>query len=364
MNNTLEQTVLFASILGHLTPDQVKPHLSMFSKNGKVVYQGLAWLIKKGQTPPFAPASVKLACAEAFGGDLPELDSYFKEMQTNATGPEIEVVLRGASDKLRLLDIHNAVVKQMADMSYEPDVFSQIIDTSTSIHMMKSLAEEASDWEADDGTTRIALGDELMAIDQEARGVAGFWVIGGITGSGKSTLAWQISLTAARQRPVLYYDLENTARVLYERTLAIYAGDAGETDKALRSIFVRTEPREVFREVRELGEPSLVVLDSLQKLPADVHYKRETMEEWLAKLDRLKMQGHIVIVVSQLNRSSGDYKGTNDIEHTADFGIKLDPHNINPLWSNVYIEKNRHGIAKGFLCSLQRERSWLWRQVV
>ena len=251
----------------------------------------------------------------------------------------------------------------MADMSYDPEIFSKIIDTSTQAHTMKSLADEAGEWEEDNGTTRIALGMGLESLHEESRGLAGFWVIGGVTGSGKSTLAWQISLLAGRQRPVLYYDLENTARVLYERTLAAYAGDVGETHQALRSIFVRTEPREIFREVRELGEPGLIVLDSLQKLPSDVHYKRETMEEWLAKLDRLKMHGHHIIVVSQLNRASGDYKGTNDIEHTADFGIKLDPHNTNPMWSNVYIEKNRHGLGRGFLCTLMRERSWLWKQV-
>ena len=364
MNQTLEFTVIYALIVGSLTPKQVKPHLPMFSKEGKVAYQGVQWLITQGAEPPFTTQGVKAACVEALGAVDHDIGPYFKQVENTVVGQEIVTVLKGAQDKYKLLQLQQLITKQLAELAFDPSAFKAVIENTTSTDTMKSLAEQASDWEdQDDGATRIALGDGLRDLQEETRGVSGFWVIGGITGSGKSTLAWQLSVLAGRQRPVLYYDLENTAKVLYERTLASMDGDVRKTYEALRSVYVRTEPREVFREVQELGTQGLIVLDSIQKIPSDVHVKRETMEEWLAKLDRLKQDGHIVIVVSQLNRGEGNYKGTNDIEHTADFGIKLDPHDSNPLWSNIYIEKNRHGIHRGFLCTLKREKSWLWTQV-
>lgn len=363
MNNELEQSALYASLMGQIPLDSLKPHLPQFSKEGKMMVKAMTWLVEHGETPPFPVSSVKLTCTEVLGWDKSTIEPYLKQLWTYHSGGEVESILKGATDKFRLLEISNLVSKQLSDGLFDPVKFTDLVQQSAQESFeMKPLSEESQTWEENNGAARIVLGDRFPRLQEETGGLSGFWVVGGVTGTGKSTLAWQFSLIAGRERPVLYYDLENTSKVLYARTVQALDGDKRMAAELLRRIYVRTEPREVFREVYQLGQPCLVVLDSLQKLPSDVHVKRETMEEWLARLDRLKHQGHIVIVVSQLNRGAGEYKGTNDIEHTADFGIKLDSHEDNPLMSNVWIEKNRHSLARGWFSTLRRENSWLWRE--
>lgn len=367
MNNQLEQSVLYATLLGHIPYESLKETVKSFTKEGKLVWKAVEWFSKQGQSPPYTVQGVELVCGETFGvAGTPrlEFEGYLREMSKRVVGKEIESILQSASDNLMLLDLNSEVVKQMTSHFVDVPKLQGILEKAVSQAPKPSnLAEEMEqEKEEDRGATRIALGPELRSIQQETKGLYGTWVIGGITGAGKSTLAWQLALLAGESREVLYYDMENTKRVLYERTLEIYGGDSVRAREALRHICVRTEPRTVFRDVSGLVSPGLIVVDSLQKLPASVNMKRETMEDWLAKLDRLKQKGHTVIILSQLNRGEGNYKGTNDIEHTADFGIILENPMDNPMLSDVYIEKNRHGIKRGFLCQLRRKNSWLFTE--
>ncbi len=367
MNNLLEQTVLYSLIHGSIQPIQLKPHISLFSKTGKAVYQSVNWLLGRGQTPPFAINSVELTCVEQFGTSQSETEAYCHELKYRVSGKEILEVLKGASQKLKLLDLQQAVVKQMTDGDFDPSVFDTIIKESTdSEGGLLSLSEESQEWGMDDDFERptgIRLGDRLRSLQEHSGGLTGFWVVGGTPGVGKSTLSWQLALIAGQERPVLYYDLENTKRVLFRRTVKTVDGDVGKAHETLRRIYVRNNPREIFGEVQQLGEPGVIIIDSLQKLPSNVHTKRESLEEWLAKLDSLKHEGHTIVVVSQLNREEGSYKGTNDIEHTADFGIKMESNSSNVSFSNVYIEKNRHGPQMGFVCQLRRENTWLFTEM-
>lgn len=364
MNNTLEQSVLYATLLGHIPYESLKETVKSFTKEGKYVWKAVEWLSKQGQTPPFTPQSVDLVCGETFGvAGTPrlELEAYLREMSKHVVGKEVEAILQSASDNLMLLDLHGEVIKQMTSHMVDAGKLQSIVENCVAqAPKMLNLAEEmALEKEEDSDTTRIPLGDGLRSLQRETKGLHGTWVIGGLQGSGKSTLAWQLSLVAGETRPVLYYDMENTKRVLYDRTVEIHGGDHQLAAEALRLVRVRTDPRTVFRDVQALDGPGLIVVDSLQKLPSDVNLKRETMENWLAKLDRLKQKGHTVVIISQLNRSEGNYKGTNDIEHTADFGVVLENPMDNPMLSDVYIEKNRHGMKRGFLCQLRRKNSWL-----
>ena len=366
MNNQLEQSVLYATLLGHIPYESLKETVKSFTKEGKLVWKAVEWFTKQGQSPPYTVQGVELVCGETFGiAGTPrlELEGYLREMSKRVVGKEIEAIIQSASDNLMLLDLHGEVIKQMTSHMVDTQKLQGILENAVSQAPKRlNLFEEMALEREEDGTTRIALGPELRSLQQETRGLHGTWVIGGVTGAGKSTLAWQLALIAARTKPVLYYDMENTKRVLYERTMEIYGGDGARTSEALRQVCVRTEPRSVFRDVQGLDSPGLIVMDSLQKLPASVNMKRETMEDWLAKLDKLKQKGHTVIILSQLNRGEGNYKGTNDIEHTADFGIILENPMDNPMLSDVYIEKNRHGVKRGFLCKLRRRNSWLFTE--
>ena len=366
MSTTLEYSVLYALTHGSLLPDQVKPHLTTFSKPGKAVYQAVKWFLERGQLPPFELASVEAACVQQFGTSTLETEAYMRAVKSHTSGKEILEVLRGASEKVKLLEMQQAIIKQTAEGVFDPAAFDTILKDSKGVgDSLVSLAEESEQWEAqgDDGKQgKIDVGGRLPTLQQETGGLGGFWVIGGTPGVGKSTLAWQLALLAGETRPVLYYDLENTKRVLYSRTVRSVDGNVDEARKRLRRIRVRTNPRGLFADVQQLTEPGVIAVDSLQKLPSNIHLKRESIEEWLSRLDRLKQDGHIIIVVSQLNRGEGNYKGTNDIEHTADVGLKMDADEDNVSISNLYIEKNRHGEYLGILCQLRRENIWLMKE--
>lgn len=366
MNNQLEYSVIHGCIVGYLSPLQLKPHIKGFSKEGKCVYQAIKWLLDQGEVPPFKMTSVQLTCIQVFGFDAEAITKYLEEMQACEVGQETPTVIAGALNKFKLLELQAALNDQVATRCYQPEKIQDILleTNHAKASSLVSLADKAKTWgkEEDYGATIIALGDRFKQLQDASGGLSGMWVIGGLPGVGKSTLAWQFGLICASHRPVLYYDMENTERRLYERTVRAFNRDPGEADQALRRVFVRQNTRAIFGEVQELGVEAVIIIDSLQKLPTDVHVKRETMEDWLQRLDKLKQQGHIIIIVSQLNRSEGNYKGTNDIEHTADFGVKLESSAEDPGVSDVWIEKNRHGPKLGYLCTLKRENVWLMRE--
>lgn len=350
---------------GIITLPQLKPHIKGFSDSGKAIARALAWFNEQGQLPPYSLRGVDLACHEALGLEASELENYLAEVEEQVVGEEIKAILDNSLNKLKLLDLQQAIVEQMTENSYDPLAFQDILTEGKGGQVqLVSLDTEAQTWEDDDGTAGIRLGDELKTFQTVSGGLRGFWVIGGNTGAGKSTLAWQLALHGADKRPVLYYDMENTKRVLYERTVELFDGNRGAANESLRRVFVRNDPRTVWRDVQSVGEAAIVVIDSLQKLPASVNLKRETVEQWLARLDMLKLQGHIVIVVSQLNRGFGQYKGTNDIEHTADFGLIVSrvSHDNEDLRSEVYVEKNRHGNKLGYLTTIHRTRRGLLQE--
>lgn len=366
MNNHLEQAVLHACVLGYLSAPQLKPHLKTFSKEGKCIAQAVKWLLDQGQTPPFTLSNVELTCNEVFSHDRDVIAGYVREMGGRTAGQETAAIASAALEKFKMLELQAALNEQVATRTYQPEKLQDIIleGAKEKACGLLSLADVAKTWkgEINEHNRGLYLGESFPRIEAETRGLSGMWVIGGLPGVGKSTLAFQLGLIAAKQRPVLYYDMENTEQRLYERTVRAFDGDVGAADEALRRVFVRQDPRQIFGEVSELGEAACIIVDSLQKLPSDVHVKRETMEDWLQRLDKLKQQGHIIIIVSQLNRSEGNYKGTNDIEHTADFGIKLDCDAEDPSVSDVYIEKNRHGKNQGWLCQIRRHNVWLMRE--
>lgn len=361
----LEHAVLYATIQGVINTTQLKPYLKSFSHTGKKIYQAIQWLHDNNQLPPYPTQSVSLTCTDVFGHDSSDISSYLTEVMAQPVGAEITTVIEGSLNKFKLLQLSQLVIDQMGKNTFDETKFLEVLQESSKVaEEIPTLWEESQSWgDINDDTTRIAIGDRFPLINQEAGGLKGLWVIGGTTGVGKSTLAWQLALITAAKRRVFYYDMENTAQVLFSRTQTAFRGDLDKVREALSRISIRRDPRTLVRDIRTLTEPGLIVVDSLQKLPSDVHVKRETMEGWLATLDRFKQDGHIIIVLSQLNRGEGSYKGTNDIEHTADFGIKLDTDPDYPNTTDVYIEKNRHGKAHGHICQLYRENDWLFKEI-
>jgi hypothetical protein len=210
----------------------------------------------------------------------------------------------------------------------------------------------------------LALG-ALKTLEEISGGLYGMWTIGGEPGVGKSTLAWQLGLMLSGQIPVVYYDFENTAPVLMDRTRQIFGGDIEVAKNHLSRVALRHDIRHLRGDVEQLEDPALFIIDSIQKLPTSAQNRRTELDKWLHYLEQIKQQGHYVIMVSEVGRSVyskeqgfvGAFKETGEIEYTSDFALQL-LESDRPSVVEVHVVKNRHREPKGHKVDLRRVRSW------
>jgi KaiC/GvpD/RAD55 family RecA-like ATPase len=178
---------------------------------------------------------------------------------------------------------------------------------------------------------------------------------------GKSTLAVQLAVEYGRVGPVLYYDMENGPEVMLYRVGKRYGGDVAKARQATKNIYFRESIRSLSDDLRSMGKRKcLVVVDSLQKLPTSVDNRRSSLDVWVHRFERLKKQGHTVILISEKNRdqygeaTQRGFKETGEIEYSADFGFHLLPEKNMDTMSKVIIVKNRHRPHSGSVCYLER----------
>lgn len=189
----------------------------------------------------------------------------------------------------------------------------------------------------------------------------GMWAVASEAGVGKSTLAVQLAVEYGRVGPVLYYDMENGPEVMLYRVGKRYGGDVTKARQATKNIYFRESIRSLSDDLRSMGKRKcLVVVDSLQKLPTSVDNRRSSLDVWVHRFERLKKQGHTVILISEKNReqygeaTQRGFKETGEIEYSADFGFHLLPEKGMDTMSKVIIVKNRHRPHSGSVCYLER----------
>ena len=204
-------------------------------------------------------------------------------------------------------------------------------------------------------------------LDEAIGGIHGINVFGGAPKVGKSCFMIQIGTEMAlRGVPVLYYDFENGRQKIYQRTMArlsrIPADQIGDEDfnaesqgyqqacndfkKMLhwfRVINDRKVTPEIMRRhidfIRHETQSSytVVIIDSLQKLPfKDFNERRSGIDAWLRQFESIRDELNVsFLVISELSRGDkgsyketphmGVFKGSGDIEYSADNALVLHP---------------------------------------
>ena len=205
-------------------------------------------------------------------------------------------------------------------------------------------------------------------LDKALGGMHGINIMGGTPKAGKSSFFIQLATEMARQKiPVIYYDFENGRQKIYQRTLCrlsrlsdeqIKEGGLNEeqrksligaqntiqgflpwfrvvTDRKLTPELMRRHIDFLRHETK--SHYTLVVIDSLHKLPfKDFSERRTGIDAWLRQLEAIRDELNVsFLVVSELTRGKddkydlqphiGSFKGTGDIEYSADNAMLLLP---------------------------------------
>ena len=245
-----------------------------------------------------------------------------------------------------------------------------------------------------------ALNTGMKSYDEAVGGIYGINIFGGPPKAGKSCLSIQLATEIARKKmPVLYYDFENGAQKIYQRTLSrlsrlavdrivsekVSGEELGRLKVARQELqdmlqFFRVvnnrqiNPGLMRRHIDFLRHETrrddvIVVIDSLHKLPfKDFAERRTGINAWLRELESIRDELQVgFLVISELNRQeSGRYDGvphmglfkdSSDIEYTADnamiflpewepIDIKKETERFNALWLVASREKSPGLIAR------------------
>ena len=205
-------------------------------------------------------------------------------------------------------------------------------------------------------------------------------VLGAEPKCGKSIWAQHVAQAwVQRGGYVLYWDLENGAvrfaRRLGWRLAKIASRELtqglNKDEKARRDKMVRwfkkagqrfayqAERRCTPEDVRQWmssacvaadGEPVLLVVDSLQKLPPlDKQDRRGSIDVWLRALEEVREDYHcVVLVVSELRRAQKDkyiptgaaFKESGDIEYTCDLAMTFLAEGQRDAWLDIWWDRD------------------------
>ena len=366
LNIQLEKAVLYAVMHGKMDlKNVVKEELS---KNGKIVYTALAGLVKDGSLngDGVYAKTVWLSATEIHDADAGELRTFIKEIE-NGEIPEIQAIHGALARKRIISSLVNEASDQVASGDYSLLALKGLIDAHT--HTRNTLSPLSSQMGKDIKPPEGMPIPCLERITQATGGLYGLWLLGGEPAAGKSTLALQISLSVGRRRPVLYYDFEQGTGVIKWHVHKALGGDRDKIAEATHQLYIRHSMASLESDLDMLDCPCLIVVDSVQKVASSVTYRRESLEQWVHKLEALKKYGHHIVLVSEKNRGSyGDvsiqgYKETGELEYAADTAFDmLKPDEEDGARSDLYITKNRHYPKRGFITTLLRQNSWWFRE--
>lgn len=362
LNIDLEKAVLYAVIHGQMNLKNVNK--DELSKLGKVVHTALTGLVKDGSLngDGVHAKTVWLAATEVHDADPDELKTFIKEIE-NGEIPEIQAIHGALARKRIISSLVNEASDQVASGDYSILALKGLIDAHT--HSRNTLTPLSSQM-GQDVTPPIGIPLPCLSkITEATGGVYGVWLIGGEPAAGKSTLALQISLSVGRRRPVLYYDFEQGSSVIKWHVHKALGGDKEKIAEATHQLYIRHSMASLESDLDMLDTPCLVVVDSVQKVASSVTFRRESLEQWVHKLEALKKYGHHIILVSEKNRGSyGDaslqgYKETGELEYAADTAFDmLKPDEEDGSRTDLHITKNRHYPKRGFITTLKRQNSW------
>jgi len=365
----MEKALLAGLIFGAVQPESVDPN--EFSVQARNVHQAVSDLLLAGNAPPLSLPAIALSLTEVHGLPAPTAQAYLESIKaTLPTADGAEPVIRKLREQHALLQVANAAMGQLAKGEFKAE---QLYDALAGTGVSKAPTPLAS--EIKDGLPppppRLPL--RLLPVFSEriGGGLVGLTVLAGEPAVGKSRVAWQVALDVSSQGiNVVYYDLDNGMATLMERTRLIFEGNYDAILQATQNIYLRDSIRSLDSDLVYIPPPALVVVDIFQALPVSQEYEREGLGRWIHRLGALRRRGYHVLVVSEVPRafygtpSLGAFKGTGEIEYTADLGFQMIPSSHVRGGASVHIVKNRHGeMNRCEVVTLETSRGVLWREV-
>ena len=192
---------------------------------------------------------------------------------------------------------------------------------------------------------------------------------------------------------VLYYDAENGANIILLRLLSNFyrrtfeelrqdreRGEIWEADlkEKLPNLYLCTDhslmtPDTIGRHIQQSGAgKTLVVLDSLQKLPSLSRERRDSIDKWLRELEKFKTDSSVtILIVSELSRGEGEinyrrpslgaFKESGSIEYSSDIAFQFTKAKTEGLCA-LHVVANRHG-ESGHIANYSYEQFKHWRWV-
>lgn len=322
------------------------------SREGQMVYKAI--LALEGTPPPYTQKAVLSAAVDVLGLHQAEVKKILGEVAKEKIGAEGKTLINSLRDKQALAALVNEASAQLGEGRLDHMALLATLEGSTRTEM-KPASDHLADGIPPDPTGVIVPGFEQIM--QASGGVFGMWALGGEPGAGKSTIALKIARAFAEQdKPVLYYDFENGINAMLNHLGHAVGKDLDALRKITERIYFRDTAKTLHEDLQTIAAPCLVVVDSIQKLPTNVEYRRVGLDRWIVRFEALKKKGHTVLLLSEKNRGSyGDakqsgFKETSEIEYAADLGAQLIE--IDEGVVEFHIVKNRHRQKKGLISTL------------
>ena len=268
-------------------------------------------------------------------------------------------------------------------------------DPTPALQKVKDQAMVIAEHLSDDNIKGLPTG--FSALDHKLSGLRGITVLGGPPKVGKSVFALNVALEVARKGgTVHYYDIENGMHFVMLRLLSNFYSKTFEQLRAdndhaerweadlaekipefhLCTDYSKMKPDLIARQAQLVGaEKTLIVLDSLQKLPPLAKQRRDSLDTWLRELEQIKQSPAItILLISELSRgeneahyknpSLGAFKESGDIEYTADLALQFLKDKGNSEHMILHCVANRHGLSgKIAKYSYEQFKHWRWVEV-
>jgi hypothetical protein len=154
---------------------------------------------------------------------------------------------------------------------------------------------------------------------------------------------------------------------LVDRTRQIFDGDVDRILEATSNLYLRDSVNTLDSDLMYVPPPALVVVDIFQALPVSQEFERQGLGRWIHRFGALRRRGYHVLIVSEVSRGFygspglGEFKGSGEIEYTADLGMQMVP--ASGGGTALHIVKNRHNDFKGEVVTLTTDHGVLWREV-